>query len=382
MHNRGRRRRGIYYPWSIVGLSFLTVGVAFGCRSTFAVFLIPIIEEFHWSRGLTAGVLFLGALVWSLAAPLIGILLDRLGARVLFSLGAVIMALGFIVSSISQNILLFYTGMGVLVALGFAALPMSTHAIVLSNWFVRRRGTAMGIVASGIGIGIFVIVPSAQFLIAQFGWRRAYLALAILMLGFIAPLNATFQCHHPQDVGLSPDSVDDSPIVSTKTRNETIWTLARAFKSYRFWALGLLPYRRYSPAYDPDPPSGCDCGHGIYKRAGSLCVGPYWSFHLSRYDSLGYSLRSHRKRMGLHFRLSRNDPRHCSASECRGPLSCLDALCPHRLFCPWFCLPSGAIPLHRCGPLPRRSLWGHQRSSCPFHWCGKRHRTLAGGVSV
>ncbi|MFQ5681835.1 MAG: MFS transporter [Candidatus Binatia bacterium] len=114
MHNRGRRRRGIYYPWSIVGLSFLTVGVAFGCRSTFAVFLIPIIEEFHWSRGLTAGVLFLGALVWSLAAPLIGILLDRLGARVLFSLGAVIMALGFIVSSISQNILLFYTGMGVL----------------------------------------------------------------------------------------------------------------------------------------------------------------------------------------------------------------------------------------------------------------------------
>ncbi|MEK6600537.1 MAG: MFS transporter, partial [Candidatus Binatota bacterium] len=78
-------------------------------------------EEFHWSRALISGVLFLGALVWSLAAPFIGMLLDRFGPRVVFPAGSLIMALGFAVSSMTENILQFYIGMGILMALGFAS---------------------------------------------------------------------------------------------------------------------------------------------------------------------------------------------------------------------------------------------------------------------
>ena len=68
-----------YYPWVVIGIAFLTVGVAFGTRNAFAVFLVAVIEEFRWSRGLASGALMLGSLAWTLSAPVIGILLDRFG---------------------------------------------------------------------------------------------------------------------------------------------------------------------------------------------------------------------------------------------------------------------------------------------------------------
>ena len=66
-----------YYPWVVIGIAFLTVGVAFGMRNAFAVFLIAVIEEFHWSRGLASGALMLGSVMWTLAAPVIGITKSR-----------------------------------------------------------------------------------------------------------------------------------------------------------------------------------------------------------------------------------------------------------------------------------------------------------------
>jgi len=105
-----------FYPWVVVGLAFLTVGVAFGARSSFALFLVAVIEEFHWSRGLTSGVLLLGAAVWSLMAPFIGMLMDRFGPRIVIPFGSIIMAMGFVVSSMTQNVLHFYIGMGLLMS--------------------------------------------------------------------------------------------------------------------------------------------------------------------------------------------------------------------------------------------------------------------------
>ena len=232
---------GRHYPWVVVGLSFLTVGVAFGCRASFAVFLIVIIQEFHWSRGATAGALLLGALVWSISAPFIGMLFDRYGPRVVLPAGSLIMAMGFLITSFTQTLLHFYIGIGVFMALGFAALPMSTHGIIISNWFVQKRGTAMGIVASGMGAGVLVIVPLSQVLISEMGWRQAYRMLALLLVVLITPLNLLFQRHRPEDVGLSPDSATTPSTTRTarSISHENGWTLRRAVRSFRFWALAM-----------------------------------------------------------------------------------------------------------------------------------------------
>ena len=92
-----------YYPWVVIGIAFLTVAVAFGTRNAFAVFLVAVIEEFRWSRGLASGALMLGSVMWTLSAPVIGILLDRLGPRIVIAQALTFVSVIFIWVAESHN---------------------------------------------------------------------------------------------------------------------------------------------------------------------------------------------------------------------------------------------------------------------------------------
>ncbi len=227
------------YPWVVLGISFMTVAAAFGCRAAFALFFVAVLDEFHWSRGLAAGALTLGSVAWTFSAPVWGQMLDRLGPRVVFPAGAGLMAAGFAVSSMTHAVWHYYLGMGLLVGLGFAALPMTSQATVITNWFVQKRGMAMGIAASGIGVGIFLVVPATEWLIVAFGWRNAYLVLAGVMLAAVVPLNLFFQRRRPQDLGLLPDfgAATEAASGGPRRAREDGVTLAGALRNYRFWAL-------------------------------------------------------------------------------------------------------------------------------------------------
>lgn len=231
-----------FYPWLVLAIAFVSVGAAFGTRAAFALFFVAVVEEFHWSRGLAAGALALGSVAWTVAAPLTGYLLDRWGPRVVIPAGAGIMALGFAVASLAQSVFEFYIGMGLLVGLGFSALPMTSQATVISNWFVRRRGMAMGVGASGIGVGILLIVPATQMSIDAFGWRHSYLLLALALLVTVVPLNAIFQRRRPEDVGLLPDFGETESRDSAGGDHRYMldeWTVRRALSSGRFWLLAF-----------------------------------------------------------------------------------------------------------------------------------------------
>lgn len=233
-----------YYPWVVIGIAFLTVGVAFGARNAFAVFLLAVVEEFRWSRGLVSGALMLGSVTWTLGAPLIGALLDRWGPRVVLPGGAFIMALGFTVAGLAHTVVEFYIGMGLLMGLGFAALPMTSQATFLSNWFIRKRGMAIGTVASGIGLGILIVVPWTQWLIERYGWRHALFILAGLLTVVIAPLNCFFQRQRPEDMKLGPDFGQAAPKVLLSRAKAPAGgpTLREALREWRFWtfAFGVL----------------------------------------------------------------------------------------------------------------------------------------------
>ena len=88
----GIERLNRVYPWVVLGISFMTVAAAFGCRAAFALFFVAVIEEFQWSRGLAAGALTLGSVAWTVSAPAWGQMLDRLGPRFVFPAGAGLMA--------------------------------------------------------------------------------------------------------------------------------------------------------------------------------------------------------------------------------------------------------------------------------------------------
>lgn len=216
--------------------------MAFGARNAFAVFLVAVIEEFHWSRGLASGALMLGSVMWTLSAPLIGLLLDRLGPRIVLPGGAIIMATGFAVSGFAQSAVQFYIGMGVFMGVGFAALPVTSQATFLSNWFIRKRGMAIGTAASGIGMGILLVVPWTQWLIATYGWRAAFLVLAGVLVFVIAPLNYFFQCQRPEEMNLKPDfgAFPSQPSVGhAKSTGGDGPSLKEALRTWRFWAFAV-----------------------------------------------------------------------------------------------------------------------------------------------
>jgi MFS family permease len=237
-----RRALQLYYPWVVIGIAFVTVAVAFGLRNAFAVFLIAVTEEFHWSRGLASGALMVGSIVWTAVAPLIGMLLDRYGPRPVLAGGALIMALGFVVSGLAHSVAVFYLGMGVLVGIGFAALPMTSQATFLSNWFIEKRGMAIGLAASGIGLGIWLVVPATQWMITVLGWRQAYFILAALLVLVVAPLNYFLQRQSPTEMNLKPDFGKVAVVVPkpTKARNDgNGLSLRAALGTGRFWAFAL-----------------------------------------------------------------------------------------------------------------------------------------------
>jgi len=231
-----------YYPWLVIGIAFFTVAVAFGTRNAFSVFLVAVIQEFHWSRGLASGALMLGSVMWTLSAPVIGMLLDRFGPRIVLPLGALIMAAGFVISGFAHSIVEFYIGMGVFMGVGFAALPMTAHATFLSNWFIRKRGMAIGAVASGIGLGILLVVPSTQWLITAYGWRAAFFVLAGLLALVVAPLNFCFQRQRPGEMDLKPD-FGAAPAQDSAARTKAAGvggpTLKEALRTGRFWAFAV-----------------------------------------------------------------------------------------------------------------------------------------------
>lgn len=235
------------YPWVVIGVAFLTVAMAFGARNAFAVFLIAVIEEFQWSRALASGALMLGSVVWTVVAPVIGNLLDRYGPRPVMTGGALIMAAGFIVSGLADTVVEFYLGMGILVGAGFAALPMTSQATFLANWFVRQRGMAIGLAASGIGLGILIVVPLTQWLIANFGWRQAFFILAGLLICLVAPANFFLQRQRPEQMGLKPDfGAYEGPVPTGHGHGGSAGaqgiTLKQALRTTRFWsfAVGVL----------------------------------------------------------------------------------------------------------------------------------------------
>jgi MFS family permease len=170
--------------------------------------------------------------------------LDRFGPRIVLPVGALIMALGLAITGLAHSAIEYYAGIGALMGIGFAALTMTSQATFLSNWFIRKRGMAIGVAAAGIGLGILLVVPWTQWLIATYGWRAALFILAGVLVAIVAPVNFLFQRQRPEEMNLKPDfgQVTKNVIHEVKAKTADGPTLRQALRDWRFWsfAVGVL----------------------------------------------------------------------------------------------------------------------------------------------
>ncbi|HYB41975.1 MAG TPA: MFS transporter [Candidatus Methylomirabilis sp.] len=236
-------RLPFFYGWVIVAVVFVTMGVGVNARTAFSLLFPPILDEFGWDRGTTAGAFSFGFLVSAMLSPSLGRLMDRRGPRVVLELGVCLMAAGLLLATLVSRPWHLYATLGVLVGGGSVCLGYTGQALFLPNWFVRRRGLALSVAFSGVGVGSIILLPWLQTLIGNAGWRAACRSLGILMVVLLVPLNLLLR-RRPEDLGLEPDG-DPSPRgpgggghasnVVDAAWASVDWTLARAVRTSRFW---------------------------------------------------------------------------------------------------------------------------------------------------
>jgi MFS family permease len=238
-------RLRFFYGWIIVAVTFITMAIGVNARTSFSLFFPPIIDEFGWEQGVTAGAFSFGFVVSAAVSPLIGRAMDRFGPRTVMELGVALMAGGMLLAPLTTQPWHLYLTIGVLVGAGSVCLGYSGQSLFLPNWFSRRRGLAMGLAFAGVGIGSVTLLPWVQHMIEQTGWRTACTAMGIMILVVLAPINLLLR-KRPQDLGLEPDG-DAAPSASAKPVSYVVdavwagtdWTWSRAVRTARFWWIAL-----------------------------------------------------------------------------------------------------------------------------------------------
>ncbi len=172
----------------MLGAIWVTLAVAFGLYFSFPVFFVALLDEFGWSRGATAGAFSLASMVQGLLAPLIGMLVDRVGPRRVVLGGAAALGGSYLLASGIASVWSLYLVIGVLSAAGVCAVGWVPSGALIARWFADRRGSVMGVAFSGMGVGVLVMGPLAQWLIDEWGWRMAYLVLGAGTLAVLVPL--------------------------------------------------------------------------------------------------------------------------------------------------------------------------------------------------
>lgn len=242
--------RRIYYGWVITGLSALANSLAWSVRSTFALFYVALLQEFGWGRGETALGYSLSWLLLLLFSPLAGRLNDRFGPQILVPVGGLLLAAGLALTGRSQALWQYYVAFGVLVAGGIACIMMPAAAVV-SEWFVRSRGTAMGIISAGSSLSAFVFYPLNAWLIASLGWRQALDVYGLIIVLGVGPLGAILYRRHPAAIGAVPQGSSGHEPDAQATAGAPIRerSLADAVRTYQLWAifamwcLGVIGYQ-------------------------------------------------------------------------------------------------------------------------------------------
>jgi MFS family permease len=240
-----QKRLPFFYGWLLVGVSFVTMAVGVNARTAFSLLYPPILKDFGWDRGLTAGIFSFGFLLSALITPFVGRLIDRRGPRAVVEVGIATMGAGLLLATLAREPWQLYLTLGAMCGGGVNCFTYMTQSTYLPHWFVRRRGLAISIAFSGVGFGSITILPWLQYLIGNGGWRSGCWMLGILVLALLGPLNLLLK-RLPQDIGLEPDG-EHTARVAANSRGNIVdpawaavdWTLARALKTKRFWWLAL-----------------------------------------------------------------------------------------------------------------------------------------------
>ena len=233
------QRLPFFYGWAVVGGAMCSNAVRQAAAvTTLSIFIVPMTDEFGWSRTGISGAVSIGALLGALSAPFIGPLFDRHGSRALLIASALAMSACCVALAGTRGLLWFYAAFGVSRMIFSTPFDLGT-ASVAAKWFVRRRALAMSLLTTSIGIGLAILPLAAAIAIAAGGWRTGWLALAGIVAVFGVVPQWFLLVRQPEDLGLRPDGDEAAPRSREAARaggtGEIAFTRARALRTPTLW---------------------------------------------------------------------------------------------------------------------------------------------------
>jgi MFS family permease len=207
--------------------------------SGYSVVAVPLSTEFQPSRMVLMLTMTIFMLVSGLLSPVAGMLMDRWSMRLFMGLGAGLIVAGFVALSFATSFVQVLVIYGLLLAPANVLIGPMAAAVLLSRWFVKRRGTALGMAIAGVSFGGFAYPPIAQALLDGNDWRDALRLLAAIVALTVVPA-ALLIVNRPADRGLHPDGAASDPDVrqgqGTAARL-ALWTL---LTDRSFWILAAI----------------------------------------------------------------------------------------------------------------------------------------------
>ena len=230
---------GFGVGWRQVAACLAMMAAAAMVTSGYSVIAVPLGAEFHPSRMVLMLTMTIMSLVAGLTSPLFGSLMDRISVRLLLGVGTALIVAGYVALSFATS----FTQVLVIFALFMAPVnillgPMSA-TVLLSRWFVKRRGTALGIDISGVALGGFVYPPVTQLLLDHFHWREALRLLALILALTTVPAVLAV-VDHPSQRGLHPDGAESGEEGKRDEAETAVFSARELIGDPAFWILGAV----------------------------------------------------------------------------------------------------------------------------------------------
>jgi sugar phosphate permease len=230
----------IHYGWIVVGVTCLALLTGAGVRSTPGILMVPLEEEFHWSRATIALAVSINLILYGCIGPFAAAVMERFGLRRSVVIALAVVAVGVASTALMREVWQLILVWGVLVGIGTGFLATVMATTVASRWFTARRGLVVGLLSAGSATGQLLFLPVMASITATYGWRATVLTVASVAI-VVIPFIALIMRDRPSDVGLMPYGETGEPKPAVLVKGNPVQlafrALGEAARVRDFWIL-------------------------------------------------------------------------------------------------------------------------------------------------
>ncbi len=232
-------RQNVFYGWWLLAGSVVAMGLGSGVSFwSFGLYISPLEDEFGWSRAEVSLGFSVSLLIGGLTGPFVGRWIDTRGPRLAIVVGATLTAATYVLLATTTELWQWYvySSINAVFRQMMFFIPFQT---LISRWFDRRRGIALGILGTGFSLGGFAVVPLIRLAIDQVGWDWSFIVSGVAIVAVFVPIGLLLVRNSPADVGTVPDGELPTTDEPYKPRPLTGLTLGGALSTPLFWVLAV-----------------------------------------------------------------------------------------------------------------------------------------------